>query len=180
MFRYFKFNEFKPPERAFVLSASALTLKRGRGRRGERWYDYHKRSLEAIEKGEIVAVFIPHELAKLKKYMGEEPYNEIYSPVWNSKSSRVFCIGNELSLYERQPYKSLYRVHLNHGIHMGDLLTATVAMEYRLPLITDDPHHWNLRSTLCKAFRERYRKRRGPNIFEMYTSQDFVKIILKP
>jgi|GEM_PF-3562379 len=172
-------NEFTPEKGSYVFSASSLDVVN----RKNQYFNYHKRILEIIEKGKVKAVLTPLELGKLKNYVSEGKYHKIYSPIWCSKSSIVFYLGGNFS--NLKAYSELYKLHLNHNIHLGDLSSVLVAIEYKLPLITDDYHHWSLQQNFHKIYNKRHEEeianalieKRKHKIFEMYTSQDFCKML---
>lgn len=160
-------SKFSPIERSFVFSITALIAKKREGKRKE----YKKRVVESIKNGEICALFTPLELRKIRNY-STSIHKKIYN-ILKSPNSKVFCVkGDYLNL---KGYEKLYDLFKNKNLHAGDLSTVILAMEYQLPLITDDKHYWILRQNFEKVYKEKYGKRM---IFEMYTSKDFVDFYL--
>ena len=175
-------EDFKPPERTFVFTASALDLYRNdKSRR------FHEAILETIKNGKVNAVVTPLELAKLKKYVGEEKYYTTYLPVWKSHRSNVFCIKFDIrDKCSLDCYSQLYKLFMNHNLHLADLSSAIASIELTVPLITDDYHHWRVQRNLTKAYDNRHCKeiadclarKEKRKYFEMYTSQDFCNFFI--
>ena len=173
-------EDFKPSERTFVLTTSSLDLFNE-----YKNLKFHKPILEAVENGKVNAVFTPLELAKLKRYVGEGDYYKTYYPVLNSSHSRVFCMKIDLDAKRSVDcYFQLFNPFL--GVHAADLSSAIASIEFMVPLITDEYHHWSIQQNLIKAYDKRHQKeiadclarKEKRKYFEMYTSQDFYKMFL--
>jgi len=146
---------------------------------------FHEAILETIKNGKVNAVVTPLELAKLKKYVGEGNYYKTYYPVLNSSHSRVFCMKIDLDAKcSVDCYFQLFNPFL--GVHAADLSSAIASIEFMVPLITDEYHHWSIQQNLIKAYDKRHQKeiadclarKEKRKYFEMYTSQDFYKMFL--
>jgi len=172
-----KINSF--PLNTYAFSKSALNVYAE-----NKNLEYRKKIVKNLKEGKINAVVTPNELSGLKDYLGEKKYEKIYKPIWESEKSKIFCVTNVN--FNSPSYSQLYNLYINRNIHAGDLSIAIVAIEYSLPLITDDYHHWSLQQNFFKVYNERHSKeiaeclakKEKRKYFEIYTSQDFCKLFL--
>jgi len=173
-----EFGDFIPVEASYVFSASSLDVVNK-----TRFSKYHEKVLETIEKGKVEAVFTSLELKKLKNYVGEKNYRKIYQKIWDLRDSLVVVLEiDDVSrlLSSNEAYSRLHKLYLNQNIHLADLSSVFVAIEYKIPLITDDDHHWGLQQAFQKIYRERHSKGKtspGNLVFKMYSSEDFCKFL---
>jgi hypothetical protein len=173
-------ENFKPPEKTFVFTASSLNLHRR-----DKNVKFRRYILEAIENGKVNAVITPLELAKLERYVGEENYYKTYLPVLHSSRSRVFRMKIDLDAKRSlNCYYQLFNPFL--GMRAAELSSIIASIELMLPLITDDYHHLGIQQKVIKAYQTRHKERIDDSLagkekrkcFEMYTSQDFYKRFL--
>jgi len=163
--------------KTFVVTAYAL---RGISKESKK-HPYLPRIVKSLEDGLFYAVVTSFEWGKLKKITKESEIKRFIKKISKNEKAMltqaIFTDSDIKQYKEQKAYDYLFKLVSDKNLHLADLTSIIAAIELELPLVTDDPHIWRYQNRINEAYRNRYDNVK--ETLELYTTQDFCKLVLK-